>query len=408
MSAGTPAASILILDGGAMSSLAFIRSLGAAGVRVRVAASSPDAIGRYSRFCARFDTYPSPLDDREAFGQWLRDTLAHDPPDVLLGCTDATIPLLMEWREALSRHCLVPLPPAEGFAMAFDKGRTLEVARQVGVHVPAEWNATDADAVAQVVARDRWPVVVKPRSSVEGQGDVRVATGVTYAFNAGELAQQVQRASATGRAPLVQEYIHGAGVGCFYLFHGGEVVARFQHRRLRDKNPLGSGSCLRVSVPLDPALVDGGERLLRAMGWEGLAMVEYRQDSQGVGWLMEINPRPWGSMQLAVEAGVDFPLLWWQCVTGREVESPRPYRVGLQCRYLVGDFSHLEAVLRGRPKGWRLDFPGRARTVRDFLRFSGDDVRYDDFAADDPSPGWHAVRRHLSEVVRRLAGRLAR
>ena len=55
-------------------------------------------------------------------------------------------------------------------------------------------------------------------------------------------------------------------------------------------------------------MMSDAEAKLAHLGWEGVAMVEYRWDQEtDKFFLMEMNLRFWGSLHLALYAGVDFP-----------------------------------------------------------------------------------------------------
>ncbi|MBI1749139.1 MAG: ATP-grasp domain-containing protein [Acidobacteria bacterium] len=399
---------VLLLDGNSLASLAFTRSLGRAGIHVTVADPALDAPVRHSRYCARYLQYPSPLDHPEAFREWLFHEAANGGHGLLIGTTDYTLPLLDEWREALSAHLRVALPARDAFRRAYDKAATLELAREAGLAIPPTHLPRSMEELERLAAGSRWPLVIKPRSSVLASQQRRSAAGVEYAWNAEELRQRYAAVHEKSPWPMVQEYVSGAGAGCFFLIRDACVLAQFQHLRIRDKNPTGSGSCLRLSVPPDEALMASSERLLRGMGWDGLAMVEFKVDADGMAYLMEVNPRPWGSMQLAVEAGVDFPLLWYRVWTGAPVEPVLNYQSGILCRYLVGDLKHLESVLNGPPPGWRLPYPKRLPTLLNFLRFWGRNLRYDDFAAGDWRPGLAELGAHFRELAGHLFRKLRR
>jgi predicted ATP-grasp superfamily ATP-dependent carboligase len=142
------------------------------------------------------------------------------------------------------------------------------------------------------------------------------------------------------------------------------------------------------SVPLDPQLVDRGLRLLRDLGWQGVAMLEFKTDSRtGRPYLMEINGRLWGSLQLAVDAGVDFPALLVSCALGERPARPS-YRVGVRNRWWWGDVDHVLARLRSNPAelGLPPGAPSRWRVVRDFLRVWRPGDRNEVFRASDPWP----------------------
>lgn len=399
--------SILLLDGASLACLAFVRSLGRAGIRVTVAENAPRALAGLSRYCWRYLACPSPLGDPAGFRQWLLAQVQGREYDVVTGTTDYTLPLLLEWREELWAHARVPVGEPAAFRALFDKGCTISTAQRAGLVTPTTYSLhtqADAERLAQQ-SRDRWPVVIKPRSSVVVAGARRVPTHVQYAFDAAALRAVLAHPQPDGAWPLVQEYVSGTGIGCFLLMHEGRVVRRFQHRRLRDKNPTGSGSCFRVGTPPSPELMEASERLLRAAQWNGLAMVEFRVAENGPAYLMEVNARPWGSMHLAMESGVDFPLAWWQCVTGQPVRAELDYETGIHSRYLAGDLQHLEKVMLGPPRGWQFPYPRRLPTLFSFLKFWGRKLRYDDFACGDDRPGWYGLQQYGRELWRRMARR---
>lgn len=400
--------SILLLDGHSPASLAFTRSLARAGIRVTVGAASPDAPARFSRFCVQFLLYPSPMEDPEAFRQWLFEILSRCQFDLLIGTTDQTLLLLDEWRELLSSRVKVPLPAREGFRIACDKAKTLKQAQELGLAVPPTCFIQSEEEFDHATNTLRPPFVIKPRSSIGLWQGQRFRLSVAYAFNKDALRQKYFALHRFSPWPLLQSYVVGSGMGCFFLIRDGEILARFLHRRIRDEDPTGSGSSLRISVAPDPTLMKASEQLLRVIGADGLVMVEYRVGADGTPYLMEINPRPWGSMQLAVESGVDFPLLWYRAVTEQPVEVIHSYRQGVVCRHLSGDLRHLESVLLGPPLGWSLDFPKRLPTLLKFLKFWGPNLCYDGFAAGDWRPGLAELRNYFIELGGRFRGRLRR
>ena len=192
---------------------------------------------------------------------------------------------------------------------------------------------------------------------------------------------------------LLQERIDGAGVGVFVLMRDDEVLAAFAHRRLREKPPSGGVSVLRESIALDPKLRDLSVALLRGFAWEGPAMVEYKVDSTGKPYIMEINGRFWGSLQLAIDAGVDFPHMLISAATGEHVQPVTSYRTGVRSRWFLGDVDHLLLRLRHSPKALELEeqAPSRAQAVADFIKAFGPTSRSEVFRLSDPAPGFREL-----------------
>ena len=107
----------------------------------------------------------------------------------------------------------------------------------------------------------------------------------------------------------------------------GEPLLLFQHRRIREYPISGGVSTCCESMPLDPKLRDWSVALLKAMNWDGVAMVEFRYDeASGRAVLLEVNGRFWGSLPLAVHAGCDFPYEFYRSSVGRTALR-RPPRI---------------------------------------------------------------------------------
>jgi predicted ATP-grasp superfamily ATP-dependent carboligase len=186
---------------------------------------------------------------------------------------------------------------------------------------------------------------------------------------------------------LLQEKISGPGIGVFLLIWDEETKAEFGHRRLREKPPSGGVSVLRESVTVPDDLLDQSERLLHAFQWRGVAMVEYKIDNQtGTPYLMEVNGRFWGSLQLAVDAGVDFPSLLVRHALGESPPPVRDYQVGVKLQWFWGDVDHLLLVLRGRGMGPGQSIP-RLEAMKEFLATSlGLGIRKEVFSFGDLRP----------------------
>jgi protein-tyrosine-phosphatase len=92
-------------------------------------------------------------------------------------------------------------------------------------------------------------------------------------------------------------------------------------------------------------LLRDAEALLRALNWHGVAMVEFKMDAMDQHWLMEINPRLWGSLALSIDAGVDFPRGLWQIARGETPAAQPEYRL-VRTRDLRTDLEWLKANLR--------------------------------------------------------------
>ncbi len=379
---------VLVLDGNENQAVACVRSLGRAGHRVRVGSERRWSKAAWSRFAQGSFTYAAPQHDVRAFIQSILAEIAGHPGTVVLPMTERTTLPLSKRRETIeAAGGILVLPSHTSLLRAFDKAQSTELARSVGLSVPWTGVLDDYQAARDVARKAPYPVVLKPRSSeeVDSLGRPRPTGPPLYARNAHEFMLAYDQVTSRCRAVLVQEFIRGGGLGYFALMRHGKLRAEFAHRRLRDVRPTGSGSALRESVPPDPAVRTGSLRMLEALGWHGVAMVEYRKRPDGVPVFLEINGRFWNSLALAVHSGVDFPRLLLQMAVADDIAPAPSYASGVRCRWLLGDVRHLLSVWYGAPAGFPGAFPGRFRTLLDFLRpVAG--THHDNFQIGDPLP----------------------
>jgi predicted ATP-grasp superfamily ATP-dependent carboligase len=397
-----PRLTAFVTDGDERPALAVTRSLARHGVSVIVGAAGPTSLASRSRGCARHVTYPSPHRHPEQFDRFLLDFVRRERVSVVVPITDVTTHLVSRNRRVLLPHAAVAAPSFEAFDAIADKTLLLDRAAAAGVPVPRTAFVDSVTTLRGALAHLEYPVVVKPfRSRIRVNGGW-LATSVRYARSEAELVALYQTTEYLARYPsMVQERIVGPGTGLFVLCDHGRIRAEFAHRRLREKPPSGGVSVLAESIPVDPGLRDQAERLLSALGWHGVAMLEYKRDARtNRPYLMEINGRFWGSLQLAIDAGVDFPVLAFQLALGCP-PGPRPaYRVGIRSRWLLGDLDHLIARLRGTDAGTLPGgAPSRGRVVADFLKAAGRGLRYDVVRLSDPAPFLHELSQYLRDAL---------
>lgn len=345
--------------------LAVVRELGEHGVEVHGIARGPRGIGLYSRFLHRGYLRPSAPDELLA----LLDRIARDsgaPFLLTVGMGDALAMRAAADAGQLPR--LKPLlAPLDRLELVNDKAAICRIAAELGIPVPATWEPASADLDRPLPPGLSYPCILKWRDPELAAGPLSAhdlpLLKTEYAHSPAELARVLERYRPAGQFPLVQSYCPGRGLGQMFLMRDGAALLRFQHRRLHEWPPEGGTSTLCESVALDrhPALMAKSEELLRHVGWQGPAMVEYRHDpATDRTALMEINGRFWGSLPLASHAGARFALGTYYALGLERPPPPAPpYRAGLRCRYMIPETRRLLAIM------------SPARTVQDrTLRFN--------------------------------------
>jgi predicted ATP-grasp superfamily ATP-dependent carboligase len=360
---------ILVTDCWTNKALSVVRSLGLAGVEVHALAHKRIGAALWSTFVARRIISPDPWTDVESYRAFLLRLLSAGGFDCVMPLDEPSIKALYSTREELTENdsrLILCLPPEEAFAKANDKWTTLCLAREVGVPIPESYLPSGEPDIADALRALHFPLVIKPRS---GSG----SRGLKVAESEQEFRKYYPEVRAMYGEPILQECIprsgHGLGVGL--LARNGEVLVSYSYKRLREFPVSGGPSTLRETTD-DRLLKEYAARLMEVLNWTGVAMVEFKEDAgRGAPTLMEINPRFWGSLELAHVAGINFPDLLYRVFAGEDVK-PVGYRVGVRCRWLIpGDVAHFLAN------------PARFRLAPSFWRFFDEDTYYDEFKKYD-------------------------
>jgi predicted ATP-grasp superfamily ATP-dependent carboligase len=282
-----------------------------------------------------------------------------------------TLLLLAQHRERFAPITRLPFAAYDKLLFARDKLKVLRQAEALNIPTPRTYEITSIDEIDPLTGKLQYPVVVKPRV---GSG----SAGMCYVSEPSQLSPALERLFLSGQLPLVQERLpaDGAGIGAsFLLDQEHQIRASFIHRRIREYPVEGGPSTLRESIIHDQVRHDGA-RLLQNLHLTGVAMVEFKIDSRdGKAKLLEVNPRFWGSLALAINAGVNFPYLLTLMALELDFPPVLDYRLGHFCRWLLpGDILHF------------LKNPGRWHLKPSFFQFRKPNLTYDIVDLKDPLP----------------------
>lgn len=399
---------VLVLDADMVPALTIARALQRYGLTVDVASATHRPIAAYSRAVDACYRYPDPLTAEQDFIDWLAGRTTDTAYALVIPVTERTVVPLANHRARFTATQLA-IASDTALAAALDKSRTLDLAQALQIPAPRTAAIKAIDQLELRAAAFEFPVVIKPARSFGMHDQQRLQLSVDYAFNASELRAKTTHALRYGSV-LLQEYVGGQGVGIELIAEHGKIVFAFQHLRLHEVPLTGGGSSLRVSVGVEPALLDAAAKLMAALAWHGVAMVEFKQDAvSGKFSLMEINGRFWGSLPLASAAGADFPAMLYELLTGGSVH-PRPAaRLGIYGRNLARDIDWTELVLRREGPHKLIRFPSRAQVLKDALLIFSPRHRFDVQQWRDLQPGmvdaWRIARRQIKRVLQLVAER---
>jgi protein-tyrosine-phosphatase len=316
--------------------------------------------------------------------------------DLVIPCDDFAILPLQQNRASLEAIAPIYLLGDPAFDICSHKDKTYELAERLKVPLPRQRIAATVQQVEAAAAVFGWPLVLKPVRSVVMAG---ARAEVCKVRNLAEI-RAVAEMMLAGGSILVQENFIGIGDGVEVLCHEGQVLAAFEHERVHE--PVeGGGSTYRKSVPLSPERYAAACRLMQAIRYTGVGMVEFKVNPATGAWvLMEINGRFWGSLPLSLAAGADFPLYLYEMLVEGRRQFPREYSLGVYSRSWMLDLRWLvRNFITDRTDPTLLTVPLWKIALEPLHLFR---EHIDALTWDDPAPGF----RELAQFLRRELGPL--
>jgi predicted ATP-grasp superfamily ATP-dependent carboligase len=379
---------VLATDAQERSVLATLRCLSQAGYEVTAVACTRAAPGFWSRASSARRLGPDPRDDLAGFVESLQQILRERRHDVVLPGTDAALLAISRHREGLARYARLGLPGKQIVEGALDRERLGEAASSAGLARPDERVCANLEEALEAAARFGYPLLAKPiQTVVERQGGADRRASV-LARNERALASVVRSFGGC----IVQRRLRGSVISFAGVATETGLLGFVVSRYARTWPPDAGNVCFSETVAAPPGLADRVEALVARLQWVGLFELELIEAADGRFAAIDFNPRAYGSMSLAVAAGVPLPALWCGWLFGERGRPRCTPRLGVRYRWGEADLSNAVWRLRG---GAELTALGSLRPHKG--------VVHPYFQRADPVPaaaravqlihkGWRAVR----------------
>jgi predicted ATP-grasp superfamily ATP-dependent carboligase len=328
--------SVLLTDGLQRKTLSIVRSLGKKGIPTIVGEKIPFSPAGCSAYAKKSFVYPDPQKAPDLFCETIIRQIKRNSGAILYPMDDLTASIILERQKEFDRSCLIAFPNETSFRIAADKYETYLLATRAKVATPKALIPNTIEELRQVSNSMDYPVVIKPRKSSGSRG-IRV---VHHRDEIIKIYEEIHRQYPN---PMLQEYIpQGSRFDvCLLYDRQHQLIASFVQKELRHF-PIDIGpSTVQESVDY-PELVEKSQRLLAELQWTGIVEIEYMIDPRdGLPKLMEINPRFWNSLELAIQCGVDFPNLLYKVANHQTINHDGQYELGKRTRWLIpGDILH--------------------------------------------------------------------
>jgi predicted ATP-grasp superfamily ATP-dependent carboligase len=297
-------------------------------------------------------------------------------PKVLLPIgVDTTVPIAF-YKQKFIPTIKVPIADYNTMLKAHDKSITMKIAHENNIPIPKTYFPESIDEALKFAEKLGYPVVIKRR---KGSG---VEKGVRIARSRKDLLHKYQEIEhmpcdslvEEQKHPLLQEYIPGEIRDVCVLYNKGDIRAALTQRRVWTWPPRGGPGQVNETID-DPQIKNHALRLMNELGWHGLAQVEFKLDAEGKPRLMEINPKFWGTLELSIKAGIDFPSMLHQMAINGDVKPNFVYKKNLTILWIF------PYVMRYLAKA-----PNRLHNLRQFLKWGFSKNTVTDFSLLDIKP----------------------
>jgi len=376
---------VLVTNANRKNALGAVRSL-ANSYNVSAIDNNKLHISYLSRYCEKnFYNYTDPKISIVKFIKDLLNVVKTYNYDLILPIgIDTTIPISY-YKKYFEEYCKVPIADYDTIIKAHDKKICLNLADKYGIPIPDTYSPTNKKDLIKISKNIKYPVVIKLRKGSATQG-------LQYVKSSSELIKKYYSPIIRSDMiidysfPLIQEYIKGDIYDICILFNKGKYITSLAQKRVLTNPPKGGSGLANITVQY-PELIKMSINFLKKIKWHGVAQVEYKLDENDQPRLMEINPKFWGTLELSIAAGINFPKLL--CDLAIYDEIPKNIDYLKDCKYLWLVPSLINYISQGQSK---------MESFKNILKFV-DGKTQTNIRWDDPVPSLYALLLMLKRGI---------
>jgi predicted ATP-grasp superfamily ATP-dependent carboligase len=347
-----------------------LRGLVGKGLNVALGTDNYLGMAYYSHYCAAKFIHSNYKLSEKNFIQDVINAIQKFHASVYIPTGEEIFAVSRNLNQFKNLNIRIPISDINTLEKLNNKILSYEVAKSAEVPVPDTIVPQSLDEIISFIKQSGRRVVIK-------RGWSRSAQGVFF-LNGDENDKVIKKIISDNKLEfgkfIIQRYVCGETYGVSLLMNQGEPRAIFTHKRLRERIKSGGPSTLRVSTR-NQLLEEYAVRLLSRVKFHGVAMIEFKyEEIKKQGWFIEVNPRFWGSVGLAINAGVNFPYLLFQMAIDGDVEPVLSYKEGLKAKWLLGDISVVAKNIFSD------------KTLSKFKKLLNEADIYDDYYKDDKLP----------------------
>ena len=322
---------VLITEADHKNTLAAVRALGMNGIEIVVSGRKRLEPAFYSKYCKKKYIYSDPVDHEVEFVKDIIDIVTREKIDVILPIGAESCVVVSKYKGVLSKITKVAVSDYAIFLKAYDKLQTIEIGKEIGVPCPKTFGILEFEDLENIIKELGFPIVLKAK---KGSG----YSGVKIINKRSELRKKYDDLINVDtkneniydhRNIIVQEYIPGdIHDVCIFANHG-HIIRAVTQKRIKTLPVIGGGGIWNITTN-NVRLIEYSKKLIHTIQYHGPAQIEFKLDKEGMPRLIEINPKFWGTLDLSIQAGVNFPLISARVAMGEKLNPNYCYKEGFE------------------------------------------------------------------------------
>ena len=339
----------IIIDGH-VQGLAVIRSLGIAGIPSVVVEAKP-GIARYSKYCKAAFKCPE-YTDPEFISVLIQIGKQHHLEKwILFPTNDHAVYAISTNLSKVREIFNTTVPEFEIVRRIYNKQLTYEAALLSRVPIPATYYPGQCENF-NTLRKLRFPVMIRGTEGLTFYKTFKKKAIIVYNFD--DLLKHLFECKRkhSFRNIMVQEIIPQhpdhkvTSFTCFAI--DGEIKSYWMGEKIRE-HPVRFGTATVSRSVFIPKLVEIATPLIRELKYTGVAEVEFLYDPRDKQFkIIEINARTWLWLSLAVECGINYPLMIYHYITCKPFDYPESYQTDITWIHMTTDIAFaVPSLLKG-------------------------------------------------------------
>lgn len=317
---------ILVSDPNSKIGLAVIRSLNTDKHHIEMFSNQNKPMCYYSNYCKKINLLP-PYDNHN-FEKKFISLLKSQKFDYVIPVQYKSFYHLSKMKKKILKYSKINCENFNKISKVSSKVFMRNLSQKINISYLKDiktFEINNLKSVKKKLKNVKYPIVIKPKLELGGRSKY-----IFYAYNEFQSLDIVNKISKKYNLNIknfiIQTKIGGTGRGFFCNAYKGKCISFFQHERIREF-PITGGISVAAKSIYDKKLTKIGKSIVKKLKWDGVLMLEFKYYKKKY-YLIEANPKFWGSLDLATEAGANFPL---DLIKKHNVTSKKnSYRIGLK------------------------------------------------------------------------------